>query len=77
MSGRVLIVDDDQSMCEMLVAGLHRRGFESQSSTSGEEAFSLVKEQPFDIVLTDLNMPGLNGQDLTTVEFGRLKQLKH
>ena len=64
MSGRVLIVDDDQSMCEMLVAGLHRRGFESQSSTSGEEAFSLVKEQPFDIVLTDLNMPGLNGIDL-------------
>lgn len=61
MSGRVLIVDDDRSMCEMIEADLTSRGIQSEWRTSGEEAIRLVNEKPFDVVLTDLQMPGMTG----------------
>lgn len=64
MSGRILIVDDDQSMCEMLDAYLRRHGFEAFSHTSAERAFSTLLEQDFDVVLADVNMPGMNGIEL-------------
>lgn len=64
MPGRVLIVDDDRSMCEMIEADLRKRGFYSSWYLSAEEAFSVLKKEEFDVVLTDLQMPGMNGVDL-------------
>jgi len=64
MLGRVLIVDDDQSMCEMVEADISSRGFESSWCTSAEKAFALLKDNEFDVVLTDLQMPGMDGIDL-------------
>ena len=61
MKGRVLIVDDDRAMCEMLHAALGRRGFKVSCRTSGEEAMEVVHGQPLDVVVADLNMPGMNG----------------
>jgi DNA-binding NtrC family response regulator len=61
MSGRVLIVDDDRSMCEMIQADLSSRGIPSEWRTSAEEAVRCVQDGPFDVILTDLQMPGLNG----------------
>jgi DNA-binding NtrC family response regulator len=64
VTGRVLIIDDDQSMCELLKADLDRRGYRSAWFISAEEAFQALKEQPADLILTDLNLPGLNGIEL-------------
>lgn len=64
MTGRILIVDDEKSMCEMLNADLGRRGFETVSYTSAEEAFTALLGEDFDAVLADLNMPGMNGIEL-------------
>ena len=64
MPGRVLIVDDDRSMCEMVDEDISSRGFEAAWCTSAEEAFALLKENAFDVVLTDLQMPGMGGIDL-------------
>ena len=64
MPGYLLIVDDEQSMCELLEADLKLRGFQSSWCTSGEEAIQAIKRKHFDIVLTDLNMPGLSGIQL-------------
>lgn len=61
MSGNVLLVDDDKSMCELLEAGLQRRGFTVAWRTNAEAALALLAEQEFDAVVTDLNMPGFNG----------------
>ena len=61
MSGRVMIVDDDRSMCEMLEADLASRGIPSQWRTSAEDALREIQVGEFDVVLTDLQMPGLNG----------------
>ena len=61
MKGRVLIVDDDHAMCEMLYAALQHRGFEVTFRTSGEEAMEVVHGQLLDVVVADLNMPGMSG----------------
>ncbi|MFL5351730.1 sigma-54-dependent transcriptional regulator [Archangium sp.] len=64
MSGRVLLIDDDPSMVELLEARLTRRGFTLTTLTDPHAALPLVMEQPFDVVLTDLNMQGLSGTEL-------------
>jgi DNA-binding NtrC family response regulator len=64
MNGRILIVDDDQSMCELLDVDLRRRGFTVAWYTSAREAFAVLPSEDFDVVLADLNMPGMNGIEL-------------
>jgi two-component system response regulator HydG len=64
MKGRILIVDDDRAMCEMLEGALKRRGFEATSRTSAEEATTLLGTEDFDVVVTDLNMQGTSGLEL-------------
>jgi len=61
MTGRVLVVDDDRRMCELLAAGLGRKGFDVETRQSAAEAFDLPPLSEFEVVVTDLNMAGLNG----------------
>ncbi len=64
MKRRVLLVDDDAGMCAMLEARLSTRDFEVVSHTSPELALEAFAEQPFDAVVTDVNMRGMNGVEL-------------
>jgi len=64
MGRRVLVVDDDAGMCEMLVDELESRKFGCSAHTSPEDALSELQASAFDTVLADLNMPGMNGLDL-------------
>ncbi len=64
MKGKVLIVDDDQAMCEMLDFDLRRRGYTTVWYTLAEKAFADLKEADFDVLLTDLNLPGMTGIEL-------------
>ncbi len=61
MSGRVLVVDDEREMCEAIAAGLGPRGFEVQWHTSAEAALAALDTAEVDVVLTDLNMRGMDG----------------
>ena len=58
---RVLVVDDQQSMCEMLADTLGPDGYDVQWRTQAVEALELVRQNQFDVVLTDLKMPDMNG----------------
>ena len=51
-------------MCDTLATGLRPRGFEVDWRTSGEEAMLALREQEYDVVVTDLQMPGLSGIQL-------------
>lgn len=64
VTGRLLLVDDDVSNLDLVSRRLKRDGHEVASCQSGEAALDLVKEQPFDLVLLDLIMPGLTGIDV-------------
>jgi len=61
---RVLLVDDDRTLCETLDAGLLGRGFRVTWRTSADEALPLATTEDFDVVLTDLNMRGTGGIEL-------------
>src|SRR6266403_154982 len=61
MSGRVLVVDDERERCEAIAAGLGPRGFEVQWHTSAEAALAALDTAEVDVVLTDLNMRGMDG----------------
>ena len=65
MNGRVLIVDDEQSMCELIEADMRMRGFTVSWHTSGEDALETLASSDWDVVLTDLRMPGLEDRKST------------
>ena len=58
---RVLVVDDERDVVEALVRTLSRRGYEVEAAYTGEEGVEKAKKSKFDVVLLDINLPGLNG----------------
>lgn len=61
---RILIVDDNVQITEVLKAFALKEGMEVEVSFNGEEAWKLFKSMDFDILLLDIMMPRLNGYDL-------------
>ncbi|MBC7793804.1 MAG: response regulator, partial [Clostridia bacterium] len=59
-----LIVDDESNLRKVLSALLTRDGHTTIAAASGEEAVTTLKTKPFDIVITDMRMPGMSGLDL-------------
>jgi two-component system, OmpR family, response regulator MtrA len=62
--GRVLVVDDDASLAEMLTIVLRQEGFESRMVTRGDEAMGHFRDFRPDLVLLDLMLPGKDGIDV-------------
>ena len=60
-NGRVLVVDDDQSTCELIAASLEKHGFDVDWLTRATDALEAVKERDYDLVLTDLLMDDMEG----------------
>ncbi|NMC70092.1 MAG: sigma-54-dependent Fis family transcriptional regulator [Myxococcales bacterium] len=61
MQGRVLLIDDDRALCELLAEGLGRRGWSAEFRQSGEAGLAALAAEEFDVVVTDLAMPGIGG----------------
>jgi two-component system, NtrC family, response regulator len=61
---RLLVVDDKANMRELLESAFTDRGFEVDTASSGEDAIALLADNPYDVVITDLSMPGKNGLDV-------------
>ena len=66
MTKRVLLVDDEQVMCDMLATTLGRRGFDVQTTTSPAQALVMAAQEDYGVVVTDLQMPGADGIELCT-----------
>ena len=61
---RILAVDDDPTAVGALRQILTQRGYEVVTTTSGEEAVVLLADQPFDLAILDVTMPGMSGYEL-------------
>jgi phosphoserine phosphatase RsbU/P len=62
---RLLLVDDNEDNLYTLTRRLRRQGYEQlESAADGEQALELLKSKPFDLVLLDVMMPGLNGYEV-------------
>lgn len=67
---RVLLVDDEESYVDTLRKRLARRGLSVRTANSGEQALALLDEEPADVVLLDVKMPGMDGMETLS----RIKQ---
>jgi two-component system chemotaxis response regulator CheY len=61
---RILAVDDSPSMREMVRIALDSAGFEVAQAVDGQQALELARQSCFDLVLSDVNMPEMNGIEL-------------
>ncbi len=67
---KVLVVDDEAAVRESVKAVLEPRGYKVRATASGEEALRMIAEDPPDVAIVDLTMPGMSGFELVT----RLRQ---
>jgi two-component system response regulator PilR (NtrC family) len=58
---KILVVDDEKSMCDFLEIMLQKEGYEVLSTTSGEKALELLDNNLYSMILTDVKMPGADG----------------
>ena len=61
---RVLVVDDEAAIRHMVRLHLDREGFEVDEAVDGEEALAKLRAEPYDGVLCDLVMPGIDGMEV-------------
>lgn len=60
---RILIVDDDEGICRKL-SEILEEGHSVKAAVSGKEALKILQKEAFDVILTDLMMPGITGMDI-------------
>ena len=61
MSGRILVVEDDERIRSSMRLALEGEGYEVRDAASGEEGLDLFAEAPTDVALIDLMLPGMDG----------------
>lgn len=65
----VLVVDDSQGICQTMSMILKRKGFDVECAGDGPSAIEKARARPFDVVLLDIRLPGMDGVEV----FRRLK----
>ncbi len=60
----ILLIDDDQEYCRAMQKLFERRGYEISLAADGQEALEAISEKVFDLILSDLRMPNLDGIEL-------------
>ncbi len=75
MATRVLVVDDEPTVCESVRQMLGQTGCSVESAVNASEALAKLQAQSFDLVLTDFLMRGLNGRQLAWVIKSRYPQM--
>lgn len=74
---RVLIVDDEVSIRDSIAAFLDDYGFITRSCASTEEARDLLRDEPYQVCILDLRLPGLSGEDLILLAHQRYPEMRY
>lgn len=61
---KVLIIEDEMGIVNFLARGLKNEGYEINHMDDGEEALNLLQEEKFELIILDLILPGLSGEDI-------------
>ena len=74
MKIKILLVDDEKDFIESLAERLQLRDFDVSTALNGDDAFNLIREKEFDVIVLDVKMPGKSGID-TLKEIKNINQL--
>jgi two-component system KDP operon response regulator KdpE len=61
---RVLVVDDESQIRRALAINLRARGYQVDLAATGEEALKVAADQPLDVIVLDLGLPGISGLEV-------------
>ena len=64
MAERLLIVEDEDTLCRSLQRVFTKEGYEVDMADSAESAFTLLEEKTYDLIITDIILPGISGIEL-------------
>ena len=64
MPERILIVEDEDTLCESLQRVFKREGYEADIADSAETAYRLLETKSYDLIITDIILPGISGIEL-------------
>lgn len=73
---RLMFVDDEEELVSALVERLELRGIDAIGVTSGDEALEHLREEPFDVVIIDVKMPGIGGLEVLRTVSRRYPDVK-
>jgi len=62
---KILVVDDEEDILELVRHHLKREGYEVQCAATGEKALQLARRESFDLIILDLMLPGMDGREVT------------
>jgi len=68
---KILIVEDEQKIADTLKLGLSENGFDVEVAYDGNIGYKLFQQHPFNLVVLDINLPGINGYDLCKLMRGK------
>lgn len=74
---RVLVVDDEPSICKALSMALSRAGYEAIAAQSGESALAIIRNEHVDVMLIDLRIPDMRGDVVFEVAAGHQPHLRY
>src|SRR5690606_38185989 len=61
MAKKILVVDDEPSIVELILVNLEDAGYEAEAAFDGDEALARFREEPWDLVILDIMLPGVDG----------------
>lgn len=64
MAKKILVVDDEKIVCDMAKRVLEKEGYQVDTFTDSRAALEQIKNNPYDLVITDLKMENVNGMDI-------------
>lgn len=73
MKEKILVVDDEKDILELISYNLSKNGYRVETVTSGEDALEKIKENDYDLIILDLMLPGVDGLDICKI----IKSDKH
>lgn len=72
---KILLVEDEASLCLLYEEEIAKEGYAVTSVNDADAALAKLKEEPFDLLITDIRMPGRNGVELITQVMGLRKDI--
>ena len=61
---RLLVVEDEKKLCDMIAKSLHLAGYEVDMCNDGEQALEMIYAELYDLIVLDLNLPGVDGMEI-------------